>query len=126
VVRENRRLGESGEMLARKFLAGQGYRILECNYKTAQGEIDIIAKDGRTLCFIEVKTRRDGRCGIPSESVHRSKQFRISSAALRYLQSNKLLQAQARFDVVSIEYAQGKPRVALIRNAFELDTRYTY
>ena len=67
-------LGKRGEVVACKYLQSNGYRILEKNYKTHIGEIDVIAEDGETLCFIEVKTRSGDGYGLPSEAVTLKKQ----------------------------------------------------
>ncbi|MBU1124734.1 MAG: YraN family protein, partial [Candidatus Omnitrophica bacterium] len=98
------------------------------NYRTKCGEIDIIAKDKDTYCFIEVKTRRSTRLGMPPEAVGRPKQKHLAHAALFYLKENDLLSQKARFDVVSIVYPCdcAGPVVEVIRDAFALDGRFTY
>lgn len=117
-------LGKSGEDTAVGLLKKNGYKIIVRNYKSKLGEIDIIAKDKDTYCFIEVKTRHSDRFGMPSEAVLKSKQRQISKAALMFLKQNNLLDKKARFDVVSIIYSKDRPRLDLIKNAFELDESY--
>ena len=113
------KLGEKGEGLAAKFLRNQGYKILEQNYKTRIGEIDIIAMDGEKLVFVEVKTRESLHYGRPFESVTRSKRRKISNVAILYLKRLKII-PPCRFDVVSIYHDQGRPEFELIKDAFEI------
>jgi len=124
--KQNLYLGKTGEEAAVSFLKDNGYKILARNYKTKIGEIDIVAKDKDTFAFIEVKTRHSDRFGEPFESVVKSKQRQISKAALVFLKENNLLEKKARFDVVSIIYAQDTPELNLIKNAFELDSSFSY
>ena len=119
-------LGKKGEETAVGLLKDNGYKILLKNYKTKLGEIDIIASDKGTICFIEVKTRQSDRFGSPSEAISASKQRQISKAALVFLKERKLLDKKARFDVVSIMYSKDSPRLDLIKNAFELNNDFVY
>ena len=114
-------LGRDGEDRAAKHLSEQGYRILERNYSAPQGELDLIALDGDTLAFVEVKTRKSFAFGAPELAVDRRKQDRMIKAALGYLKYKKLHQMPCRFDVVAIS----GDKVELIRNAFEMErSRY--
>ncbi len=113
------KLGEKGEELAAKFLKKNGYKIIEQNYKTPLGEIDIIAKDGDAIVFIEVKARESLAYGLPFESVNRAKKRKIASVALLYLKRFKQT-PPCRFDVMSICYKGDKPQFELIRDAFEV------
>lgn len=115
-------LGRSGEDRAAKHLAGQGYTILERNYRFPQGELDVIALDGETLVFVEVKTRTSNAYGAPELAVDRRKQERMIKAALGYLKYKKLHQMPCRFDVVAISGADGG-KVEHIRNAFEMERK---
>ncbi len=124
--RQNLDLSRTGEDTAADFLKANGYKIIARNYKTKLGEIDIIAKDKDSYCFIEVKTRHSDKFGLPSEAVSAFKQRQISKAALVFLKENRLLDKKARFDVVSIIYAQEPPQIDLIKNAFELDESFVY
>lgn len=115
-----RHTGESGESLAVKFLKKNGYKIIEQNYRCKLGEIDIIARDGRVLAFIEVKARRTGQFGGPKWAVTRQKQRKISMVALKYLKETEQMGKKARFDVVAIRLLPGDPDIEIIKNAFEL------
>jgi putative endonuclease len=112
-------LGKTGEDLAVRELERRGYAILARRYRTRFGEIDIVARDGETLVFVEVKARRTARCGTAAESVTRWKQRRIAAMALDYLAWAGRLDAPCRFDIVAID-GIGSPgvRIALIENAF--------
>ena len=124
--KQNLYLGKKGEETAVGLLKNNGYKILLKNYKTKLGEIDIIASDKGTICFIEVKTRQSDRFGSPVEAISASKQRQISKAALVFLKEKNLLDKKARFDVVSILYSQDTPRLGLIKNAFELSNDFVY
>src|SRR2546429_6613981 len=78
-------LGEEGERAAARFLEARGYRILERNYRTRRGEIDLIAEDGRMLVFVEVKVRLDDRFGGPAAAITRAKPARIARLSQQYL-----------------------------------------
>ena len=113
------KLGEKGEGLAVDFLKQKGYRIIDRNFKTSLGEIDIIASDRETLVFIEVKTRESLQYGQPFESVTGVKRRKIANAALLYLKKLKDL-PECRFDIVSVYYKKGHSVIELIKGAFEL------
>ena len=119
-------LGNKGEKLAADLLQDSGYRILYRNYKTKLGEIDIIAKDKDTICFIEVKTRSSDRFGCGSEAVLKTKQRQIAKVALNFLKDKRFLDKKARFDVVSLDCSSLEPRLDLIKDAFELDRSFSY
>lgn len=112
-------LGEKGEGLAAKFLQKQGYKIIEQNYKTRLGEIDIIASDDGILVFIEVKTRENIAYGRPFEAVNRFKRRKIANVAMLYLKKLKEI-PPCRFDVVSLYYEHGRPEFELFKDAFEV------
>ena len=123
--KEHLDLGKSGEELAAGLLKQNGYKIIARNYKTKLGEIDIIAEDKDTLCFIEVKTRKSDNFGLPQEAIFKHKQRQISKVAINFLKNNNLLEKKARFDVIAITYLEkDNPRLDLIKDAFELDSRY--
>lgn len=124
--KERIHLGKKGEEAAVDLLKEQGYKILKRNYRTKLGEIDIVACDRDMVCFIEVKTRHSDRFGLPSDAIFKSKQRQIAKCALVFLKENNLLDKKARFDVVSVIYSEGAPKLDLIKNAFELDERFTY
>jgi putative endonuclease len=112
--------GEAAEALAARVLRQRGYRILETNYRTRLGEIDIIAKDRDTIVFVEVKARQTPCFGNPKWAVTPHKQRKISMVALQYLKTTGRSGASARFDVVAIRSVPGAPEVEIIRNAFDL------
>ena len=116
-----RPIGGSGEDLAAAFLQGLGYVILTRNYRKRFGEIDIIAEEGDTLVFVEVKTRSSAAFGSPLEAVDARKQQRMARAALAYLSSRRQHDRPARFDVVAVRLQpQGRPQIEHVRNAFDL------
>lgn len=113
-------LGRSGEEIALKYLQEQGCRIIERNYRFKRGEIDLIARDRGTLCFVEVKTRHSEIFGSGTEAVSRSKQRRLTRLALLYLQDKKLFQTPSRFDVVVITWHEDNfPDIEWLKNAFD-------
>ena len=118
--KDNLYFGRAGEDRAADFLASRGYKILQRNYKTKLGEIDIIARDRQTICFVEVKSRTTERFGLPQEAISKSKQRQIAKVALMFLKENNLWNSFARFDVVAVLCSEGKPRLELIKNAFDL------
>lgn len=113
-------LGNAGEELAVKHLRKIGYKIMERNFRTRTGEIDIIAKHKGQIVFAEVKTRLNSRFGHPKLSVTTSKQRKISMVALTYLKKHYSLETRARFDVVTVQSSQNGPVIEVIPNAFEL------
>ncbi len=115
-------LGKWGEEKAVEFLNAKGYKILERNYKNKIGEIDLIALDQKTICFVEVKCRRSLAYGQPYESVTRRKQIKIAQVALIFLKYHfGHTNIHARFDVVSILVkGSSPPTVEHIPNAFDL------
>ncbi len=119
---DNRSLGKYGEDLAAEHLKGKGYLIVERNFKNRLGEIDLIAKDGQMICFVEVKTRHNLDYGMPFESVHYHKQRKLGQVALSYLKFKfHRIDLAARFDVISIyRDPAGKVRIDHIINAFDM------
>ncbi len=113
-----RQLGDHGEDLAAAALKQQGYKILERNYVTPLGEIDLIARQGKTVVFVEVKTRKSLRFGSPQEAVSFSKQQRLQRLADYYMKDKRLAGAGVRFDVVAVTLAGDGPQVEIIPNAF--------
>jgi putative endonuclease len=112
-------LGAKGENLAARFLRSQGYKIITRNYRSATGEIDIIARDGKTLVFTEVKTRTADD-PMPEAQVNQFKQHQITKSARQYLSRYGHPQPPARFDVVAIVWPENsKPLIRHTPNAFE-------
>ena len=113
-------LGDRGEDAAANFLKRQGFHILARGLDSPLGELDIVAVDGRTVVFVEVKTRRSDDSGRASEAIDQRKEQRMTQAALAYLKSNRLLNYSARFDVVAIMWPDDarKPAIEHFKNAF--------
>ncbi|MEW6097452.1 MAG: YraN family protein [bacterium] len=115
-------LGKQGEALALKYLKKHRYKILEQNYKSQFGEIDIIAKNKDVLAFIEVKTRKSTEFGLPQDSVDMRKQRQIAKVALDYLAKMNIQDTDCRFDVVAITcLPDKKPKIELIKDAFYIE-----
>lgn len=112
--------GPEGEEIAADFLKKRGYRILERNFKTSLGEVDLIAREGKTLVFVEVKARAGETFGPPQSAVDIRKQTKISRVALSYLSNMKIEACSCRFDVVAVLKKPDGIQVELFRNAFEL------
>jgi putative endonuclease len=117
---DRQQLGRAGECLAAGALQQAGYRILARNYRNRLGEIDIIAKDGDTLVFAEVKSRRSNRFGSPKLAVTTAKQRKMSRTALLYLKACGQTAVKARFDVIAVDTTGPAPRVEVVKNAFDL------
>ena len=113
-------LGLKGESLAVRFLKSEGYKILSKNFRTPVGEIDIIAQDGETVVFIEVKARTNDSFGYPFESVHKKKRKKLRDLALLYLKKQGK-ELPVRFDVLSIMFTEnGRREIQHIKDAFEV------
>ncbi len=112
-------LGKKGEKIARLFLEKQGYKIIAVNFRTKSGEIDLIARDGETLVFVEVKTRLGNKFGSPLDALTFHKCRQISKVALEYLVKNGGIDQPARFDVVAVQPGTAI-EAELVKNAFDL------
>ena len=112
-------LGKTGEDLACRELEHRGYAIIARRYRERRGELDIIARDGPTLVFVEVKARQDQAFGDGAESVGFFKRRRISRLAQEYVLSHRLTGCPCRFDVVSIQADEGPPAIEVFQNAFD-------
>jgi putative endonuclease len=111
--------GAAGEEAAERFLRLSGYRIVARNVRTKAGELDIVALDGETLCFIEIKTRATREFGRAIEAVGPQKQRRLAKAALLFLAKNRS-QRPCRFDVLGLDRGQdGAWSITLVKNAFD-------
>jgi putative endonuclease len=113
-------LGDRGEDAAAQFLKRQGYHILARGLDSRLGELDIVAVDGRTVVFVEVKTRRSDEAGDPAEAIDQRKEQRMTQAALGYLKANRLLEYASRFDVVAVTWPVDarRPTIEHYKNAF--------
>lgn len=114
----NRGRGKVGEDDAVRHLESQGYRILARNVVNHGGEIDVVAMDGKTLCFVEIKARDGDRYGLSIEAVGYTKQRRLSRAAALYLTVRGWHGRPCRFDVLGLDREESGWRYTLIRNAF--------
>ena len=111
---EDVKVWKSGEYLAKQFLIKQKYKILHTNFKTNIGEIDIVAKDKKTIVFVEVKAKSTLSFGYPREMVTQSKQQKILMVAQQYQKRYDLFDAPCRFDVIEIL----DEKITHIKNAF--------
>jgi putative endonuclease len=118
--RARQTLGKIGEDLAVDELQRRGYAILARRYRRRGGELDIIARDGQTVVFVEVKTREGVEFGGGAAAVTALKRRRMADVAMDYLMRHRLADAPCRFDVVVIEIGEGTPRIELYRNAFDV------
>lgn len=113
-------LGERGEQAAVRYLRRLGVTIITTRQRSRYGEIDIIAVDGQTVVFVEVKTRRSEEHGRAAEAVDSKRQARMTRAALAFLKSHGLLEYAARFDVIEVIWPADvrRPTVRHLQNAF--------
>ncbi len=113
-------LGKKGEELAVSHLESLGYKTVERNFRCRLGEIDIIAYHGKTLVFVEVRTRKSCQFGSPLSSVTYRKQKKLITLAKFYMKKHRLFERVARFDVVGIILDKtGNVSIELVQNAFE-------
>lgn len=111
-------LGKKGEQMAMAFLQEKQYQILHTNWKYGKKEIDIIARQGSTLVFVEVKTRSSQYFGMPEEAVHGHKEDLLLRAADSYLHQYALSPEQIRFDIIAITLAPGAEEITHLEDAF--------
>ena len=119
---DNIRKGKKGEDIACDYLKRNGYRIMNRNFKTDIGEIDIVATDEKTVIFVEVKSRTSDGFGVPSEAVNYFKRNKINQVASQYIKKFMLFGVDVRFDVIEV-YLSDK-RVNHIESAFDSYLRY--
>ena len=120
--RRSRTLGERGEDLAAKHLKRSGYTILARNVWLGRHEIDIIAREGDTIAFVEVRTRTADDPVPPEDSIGRTKRQHVRAAAHRYIARYGAEGSYYRFDVVGVTLPEGgKPQIVLHRDAFQDD-----
>ena len=113
-------LGKSGETYACRELERRGYAILARRFRTRMGELDIVARDGETLVFVEVKARRSIRFGTPADAVTWHKRQRLLRMAAEYVLLRGVANANCRFDVISVVFGGGlRPRVEVFKDAFD-------
>ena len=114
-------LGQRGEDEAARYLKRLGYKILARGRRLASGELDLVALDGRTIVFVEVKTRTSQDVGHPADAVDAVKQRKLTRLAVTFMKRHGLLEYPARFDVVAITWpdGRGRPTIEHFKNAFE-------
>lgn len=117
-----KQIGGKGEEQAESFLVRHGYRVLERNYHTPFGELDLIALDGTTLVFIEVKTRTSARYGSGLSAITVTKMNHMVKSALFFMGNRGYDDMDCRFDVIAVHVrANEDPSIKLIKNAFQID-----
>ena len=114
-------VGREGEDFAAQYLLKMGWELIERNFRTREGEIDIIAREDNTLVFVEVKSNRQQRFGPPELRVDERKQRQIARTAEQYLYSRQIVDMDCRFDVITVDLAQQPPQIKHIENAFWLE-----
>jgi putative endonuclease len=119
---DRREAGRRAEELAAAFLEANGFRILDRNHAVKQGEVDLVAREGEVLCFVEVRSRTSEAQGGPEETIGAAKARRVVAAATDWAARNGGLDGDIRFDVVAVTLLDGAPpRVELFRGAFDAD-----
>lgn len=115
---QKKALGLWGEQRAAEFLQDQGYEILDRNVRSEYGEIDLLARHGNALVFVEVKTRSSNAFGYPEEAVTELKQQHMQDCALAYLQAHPEVEGDWRVDVIAVSRVPGaKPEIVHFENA---------
>jgi putative endonuclease len=112
-------LGRDAEDAAARFLVAAGYEILARNVRLCGAELDIVARESGEIAFVEVRSRSSRACGGPLETIGRRKIGRLSRAAAAFLALRRWGHAPARFDVVGVDWVDGRPDISLVRGAFD-------
>ena len=116
-------LGQRGEAAAARYLRRRGYKVLARSDRFGPGELDLVMLDGRTIVFVEVKTRESADAGHPAEAVDACKQRRLTVLAVTFLKRHRLLEYKdhVRFDVIAVTWPAGKrrPKIEHIKHAFD-------
>ncbi len=119
-MEQRKQLGKDSEQLARKFLERQGYRLVQSNFHSKWGEIDLIMRKGQELLFVEVRSKSNFRYGQPAETVNDTKQEKIRKTAQLYLyQHQEFGQCDCRFDVIAIAWQNGLAKIEWLADAFQ-------
>ena len=114
------RIGRRGEKLARRYLKSRGYKVIARNYRCPVGEIDLIVLDGRTIAFVEVKTRLGSRQADPEDTVTAAKRHQLTRVARFWLSQHPAADRTCRFDVVAVTLPhEGEPIIRHTPDAFE-------
>lgn len=111
--------GRRAEEAAAAWLEAQGYTVLARNHATRRGEVDLVCREGETLCFVEVRSRGGADHGTPAESITGAKARRVVAAATDWAVRHGGLDRAMRFDVVAVDLSAGRPRFTLYRGAFD-------
>ncbi len=111
-----RKFGFIGEKIAQGYLKDVGYKIIDTNFYSKKGEIDIIMREDNIIIFVEVKTRTNFKFGTPASAINKEKKLHIKKTAKIFLQINKLTNFNIRFDVVEVIFQNGKCKVNHIKN----------
>ena len=117
MIGEPRKTGLLGEIYASRFLRDNGYNILAANFRTKSGEIDIVAEINDIICFVEVKTRKEGAFFDPAYAVDKKKEENVRSTAAAFMSSIKS-QEPVRFDILEVILSADKYAVRYTKNAF--------
>ncbi len=117
-MKKKQELGKSGEDRAVNFLQQKGFSVIKKNYRTPDGEIDIIAQDGDTIVFVEVKSRRSLSYGAPEAAVDSMKKNQIKKIANQFISHYQLFDRDCRFDIVALYYEGQAVQIKYIPNAF--------
>jgi len=125
---DKKKLGLLGEQTAVEYLEEKGYSVLERNYTSKLGEVDIIVAKDEDICFVEVKARTRKDYGTPQEAVNQTKQQKIVKTALTYLKAKGYLKYNCRFDIISIlmDKNNNSHKINHIENAFSPADYYTF
>ncbi len=116
-----RKIGDKGEKFVAKYLRKHKYKIIEKNYETRYGELDIICQNKSCICFVEVKTRKEGSLYRPLTAVNQNKKLKIIRSAFSYLKRNPCQDKMYRFDIAEVLYnEEGKMTLNYIENAFTI------
>ena len=123
-----RTLGRRGEAAAERFLKRLGYKTVVRGDRLSPGELDLVMLEGRTIVFVEVKTRRSADAGHPADAVNPAKQRRLTRLAVTFLKRHGLLEHRARFDVVAVTWPEGqrRPTIEHFPNAFDAVGRWEF
>jgi putative endonuclease len=117
--------GRRAEAAAAAWLERQGFEVLARNHATRRGEVDLVCREGDTVCFVEVRSRSRLDHGSPAESVTPAKARRVVAAAKDWALRHGGLDGHVRFDVVAVEWREAGPHLALFRGAFDAAGRPT-
>lgn len=120
MTRERLNLGKRGEDVALKKIKELGYKIVARNYRCSLGEVDVVAKDGKCLVFLEIKSRKGRSTGQAKQAVDERKQRQLSKVALTYMKLNGCPDVKARFDVIGVGFFDDHVEVEVIKDAFEV------